>query len=243
MQFKIFKNQNIIQGISDLSFGSMRKRKERAVKFLASKGYEISTRNIIWAEQVFGSKVHICQNQDSGKVIKGVDGLISNIPGQILAIVTADCLPLLLFDPKTQTVGILHGSRKSLIRGIIKETIQKMISHFGCYPKDLLVGLGPHIRACHYWLKEKTYQNLRNTKFKLYFIKKEGKIYFDLTQLAFSELKAFGLKSQNIEDCRICTFCDCQRYFSARKEEECPGIYKERKPVFASFIGLRLPPT
>ncbi|GEM_PF-1160804 len=251
MEFTIFKNKNIISGISDISFGSIdptpsdpkiskRESEERAIKFLKSLGCKnINSKDLVWAEQVFSSNVHLCQKKDSGRVIKNVDGLISNIPGQILVIITADCVPILIFDQKQKVVANLHGGRKCLLRGIIKNAIKKMIKNFRSQPKQILVGIGPHIRKCHYWLREKTYQILKKTVFKKYFLKKKNKIYFDLTKLTLDELLKSGIEKKNIEDCQICTYCSYQKYFSARKEEEFPGIYKEKNPRFASFIGLK----
>ncbi|MDI6592137.1 MAG: peptidoglycan editing factor PgeF [Patescibacteria group bacterium] len=237
MQFKIFKNKNLIQGVSNASFGSINEK--RSVKFLKSLGYKnISPKNLVWAEQVFSSRVHVCLPKDSGKIIKEVDGLISNVPDQILGIISADCVPVLLYDPKQKVVAALHGGRKCLTKGIIKNAIEEMVLNFNSKPKDILVGIGPHIRACHYWLKEKTYQNLKDTKFEKYFIKRKNKVYFDLTKLAFDEFLKSGIKKKNIEDCKICTFCFYKKYFSARKEEEFPGIYKEKNSRFASFIGI-----
>jgi len=251
MQFKIFKNQNIIQGVSEVDFGSMtgKERDNKAGFFLKSLGYKVNKKNFIWAEQVFGSRVHICKEEDSGKRIKNVDGLLTNIPGQILGIVSADCLPILIFDPKNKVVANLHGSRNSLIKGIVGQAILKMVSKFNSQPKDLLVAIGPHIRSCHYWLKKETYLQLKNSKFSKYFLsgrnfralkhRSKDRIYFDLTKLALDQLRQMGIKRKNIEDCKICTFCQFKRYFSARKKEENSRIYSEEKPRFASFIGLK----
>lgn len=217
MQFKIFKKKNIIQGVSDVSFGSVRGRKgdKRAVKFLKSIGYKTNAKNLVWAEQVFGSKVHICKADDSGKIIKAVDGLISNIKNQVLAIVSADCVPILLYDSKKEVAAALHGSRKSLIKGIIKNALSRLVSNFNSTPKEILVGIGPSIRKCHYFI--------------------------NLTKIAIDDLLQSGIKRKNIEDCGICTFCHFQKYFSHRKQEENPQVYAEKNPRFASFIGLRIP--
>jgi len=214
MQFRIFKSKNVIQGVSDAAFGSMvgKKGDKKAIKFLKSLGYKINIKNLIWAEQVFGPDIHICQDKDAGKTIKAVDGLISNIKGQILVVISADCVPVLLFDPRNEAAAVLHGSRKSLIKGIVKKAIMKMVLNFNSNPKEILVGIGPHIRKCHY--------------------------YVDLTRIAIDDLLKSGIKRKNIEDCKICTFCSPQKYFSHRKEQEIPGFYKEKRSRFASFIGL-----
>jgi len=78
MQFEIFQNKNLIQGISDTSFGSINEK--RAVKFLKFLGYKnINSRKIIWAQQVFSSRVYICKELDSEKTIRNVDGLIAGL--------------------------------------------------------------------------------------------------------------------------------------------------------------------
>lgn len=246
MQFRVFKKGNITQGISEVSFGSIKptankfQSEKRAVQFLKSIGQQnVLSQNLVWAEEIFSSNIYICKPEDSGRIIKNVDGLISNVPGQILAITTGDCVPILFFDPENRIVSILHGGRKCLVKGIIKNMIKKMAQRFRSSPEKILVGIGPHIRACHYWLKEKDYQTLKNTKFKKYFIPRNKKTYFDLTKLTFDELLRSGIKRKNIEDCKICTFCQYRRYFSQRKKEEDSKVYKKRYVRFASFIGLK----
>ncbi|KKP93861.1 MAG: Sua5/YciO/YrdC/YwlC family protein [Parcubacteria group bacterium GW2011_GWC1_38_6] len=241
MQLRIFKKYDIFHGFSDASFGSMAgKNGDRAaVKFLHEIGYDAEIKNLVWAQQVFGSKVHICNPFDSGKIISGVDGLISNVSGQVLTVITADCAPILVFDPEHRVVAVLHGSRKSLIGGIIEKALGKMTKSFGSRPKDLLVGIGPHIKKCHYWLQPKTYDDLKNSPFKAYFVNKNRKIYFDLQKLILRDLLSSGIKRNNIQDCQVCNYCDSRKYFSARKEEKYPNIYKGKHPRFAGFIGLK----
>ncbi|HHE67597.1 MAG TPA: threonylcarbamoyl-AMP synthase, partial [Candidatus Parcubacteria bacterium] len=239
MRFRIFKGYNLLQGVSDSSFGSISKK--RAVSFLKSLDWQGKKEDIVWAEQVFGSSVHLCRPSDSGKTIKNVDALVSENPGQVLAVVSADCLSLFLFDPKSKAIGLIHGSRRSLTRGIISKTLKEMEKSFLSDPKDILAAFAPHIRVCHYWLKQKTYKRLKNTRFKKYFVAKKGKVYFDLTRLALDELLRAGLKKENIEDCGICTFCRFKKFYSARKKEQNPLVYKERRPRFAAFFALKKP--
>jgi L-threonylcarbamoyladenylate synthase len=109
-----------------------------------------------------------------------------------------------------------------------------MVLSFHSQPEEILVAIGPHIRKCHYWLEKQTRQNLKNTKFKKYFISKNKKIYFDLTKLAFDELLGSGIKRKNIEDCQVCTFCHFKKYFSARKGKQNPKIYSDSKNIHSS---------
>ena len=237
MQFKIFPKE-IVQGVSETSFGSI-KNPNRAIKFLKFLGYKkIKAKNLIWAEQIFNNKIHICQKKDGGKKIKGVDGLISNLPNQILVILSADCVPILIYDRENKVVAALHGARECLTKGILKNALKELREKFNSKSKNLLVGIGPHIRACHYWLREKIYQKLKKTKFKKYFLEKNRRVYFDLTKLVIDQLLKFGIKKGQIEDCKICTYCCAKRFFSYRKKKDDPKFYPEKKPRFASFIGL-----
>lgn len=251
MQFQSLKNHNLIQGISSVEFKSINpvnqglKARKRAIDFLKTiTKKNISSKDLVFAKQAFSPDAHICLPKDSGKIIKNTDALISNIPGQILGITTADCLPILLFDPKKRVVGAIHGGRQCLIDGIIKNTVNKMIVNFKSSPKDILVCFGPHIRKCHYSLKEKTYQGLKKTGFKKYFIRQKNnnqkeKVYFDMTKLAFDNFIDLGIKKKNMEDCSVCTFCRPEKYFSFRKQEEDLKFNPDKKLIFASFIGLK----
>ncbi len=242
MQFKIFKKTDfIVQGVSDNSFGSIAgfKKDERSRKFLKSLDYKIDIKNLVWAEQDFSGRVHVCRYGDSGKTVRKVDGLITDIPGQVLAIITADCLPIFLYDKKNNIVGLLHGGAKCLQKGIIERALKKMNFCFESKPQNILVAIGPHIKKCHYSLKKETQRKLEETKFKKYFVFKKNKAYLDLTKLAVDDLIKLGVKKKNIEDSGICTFCSAKKYFSHRKRCKNPDFYKEKYSRFASFIGLK----
>jgi len=260
MTFKIFNHYKIINGVTDSSLGAVNPftnfdSEKRIVRFLKNLGFRgVSRKDLIFADQIHGSSVHLCQKGDSGVIQLGVDALISNHKGQILVIKTADCVPILIYDPIKKVVAAIHTGRKSLTAGIIKKTILKMEKNYGTKPELLLVAIGPHIRICHYWLKPKSLENLQDTKWSKYFISskarkkiperrrgvliKKEKIYFDMTKAAIDELKIAGVLGKNIEDCGVCTYCQYQKYYSARKKEENPKIYSEKLPCFASIIGM-----
>lgn len=261
MTFKILDQYNLINGVTDSSLGSInpftnfelpkagRKKvltksdsyfnsERKIIKFLKNLGFQnISEKDLVFADQIHGFDIHICQKGDSGSIRLSVDGLASNHPGQILVIKTADCVPILIYEPNKKVVAAIHAGRKSLSQNIISKSISKMRKSYGIMPEKCVVALGPHIRKCHYFLRKKALENLKNTKWEKYFISR-AKIYFDITSAVLDELIHSGIPKENIEDSQICTYCQYKKYFSARKYEVNPAIYQEKFSCFANIIGL-----
>ena len=208
----------------------------RALQKLDYKNAKVS--NLVFAQQPHGSNLHFCPPDIGGYIKLGVDGLITESLGQILVIKTADCLPILMYDPGQKKVAAIHAGRKGLLKGIIENTIEALDSQ----PSSLIVGIGPHIRRCCYYLKERDQDFILHSQWKKYTEKRGEKLYFDLTQIALDKFLDFGIKQENIEDCGICTFCQAERFFSARRKESEPDFYKkenEKFPCFGSFVSLR----
>ena len=84
-----------------------------------------------------------------GEPCKG-DASITNRPGLLLAIQTADCVPILLVDPKKRAIAAIHAGWRGTLARIAAKTIGKMQMHFGTNPRDLLAAIGPSIGPCCY---------------------------------------------------------------------------------------------
>lgn len=110
------------------------------------------------AEQVHGSGVAVVPGDgsrlklsgDGLPVVSGVDGLVTNTPGEVLGIYVADCGAIWLADRGTGAVGLLHSGKKGTELNILGEGIALMGREFGTRPEDLVVVLGPCIRPPHY---------------------------------------------------------------------------------------------
>jgi len=233
------KQKNLIHGVLERKDGSVNpfsnpKSEENILKVLKKLGFKnCQVDNLIFAEQVHGTNVYFCPSDIGGYIKLQTDGLISQTPGQILVIKTADCLPLLIYDPLKKKVGAIHAGRKGLMKGIIEEAIKTFGSS-----SSLVVGIGPHIRKCCYSLSERNKVYFQ-VPWKKYLQKRNNQFYFDLTQIAKDKLLKIGVKKENIEDSGICTFCQGKRFFSARKKAEKPNSPAQDKfPCFGSFIGL-----
>lgn len=236
--FRIFsKEKDIIHGILEKKDGPVNLFSrptgiENVLKMVKKLGWKnITQENLVFAQQVHGNKFFVCPSRPLGGYIKlGVDALISQNKNQILVIRTADCLPILIFDRKEKKVAILHAGREGLLKKIILKTIKGLRSQ----PENLLVGIGPHIRKCCYFLRKNKMDLLKRKDLQKFIEKRGKKFYLDLTKMAIDQLLKAGVKKENIEDLKICTFCQGKNFFSFRKTKK-----KEKLLEFGSFIGLK----
>src|SRR5574337_18312 len=102
------------------------------------------------ASQVHGATVAVVGSGDAGHVISGADGLVTAERGLMLAVHSADCVPLLLAGPRRHVVGAIHAGWRGVATGIAAKAVTGMADRFGCRPTDLRVSIGPCIGPCHY---------------------------------------------------------------------------------------------
>lgn len=149
----------------------------------------------------------------------GVDGLVSDVPGIALGVFTADCTPVLLYDPKREAVGAVHSGWRGTTQHITKKAIDLMMEKYGCDPKDIKVLIGPSIKECCFEIKSDAEKILREAYPKLDFIKiRDGRMFADTTSCIESDLYALGIT--DIDICPTCTCCRNDLLFSHRKGDK-----------------------
>ncbi len=161
--------------------------------------------------------------------IEDCDALITNEKGIVLTILTADCVPILLFDREKEVIAAIHAGWKGTSLEIVAKTVKRMIKEFNTNPKDIVAGIAPSIGRCCYEVGEDVAKHFFNIP-KAY--SKNGEKYMlDLPYLNEEQLLNCGVKKENIELSNICTACEVNRFFSYRKENGCSGR-------FMSMVGL-----
>lgn len=171
---------------------------------------------MIQMQQVHGNKVVRVSQKDDGKIIKNCDGLISNDPNVTLCVRVADCLPISLIDKKTRSFGIIHAGWRGLEKEIIEKAVQLMIKEFLLNPKNLKVIIGPHVCQKHYEVKNDV--SLKFARYPNAIMRKEGKEFLDLGKIAIIQLIDEGIKKENIEVNRRCTYED-SNFASFRRDK------------------------
>ncbi len=192
--------------------------------------------HFIVANQTHSSNITIISTKKSigwesdSEAIRDCDALITNQKGVMLTILTADCVPILLFDTRLKIASAIHAGWRGTKEKITIKTIKKMRDEFGSNPKDIIAGVAPSIGRCCYevdWSVAQHFSNYKNP-----FDKRGDKYMLDLPLINYQQLLNSGLSRENIELSHICTSCKVDSFFSYRKENGCSGR-------FMSMIGIR----
>lgn len=183
-------------------------------------GLGINYLDLACAKQVHGSKTKYVQEEDKGKgalaydtALADTDALITDRKNLPLAVFTADCLPIFLYDPKIPAIALIHAGWRSTQENIAVKVITLMQGKFNTHPKNLFVSFGPAIRECCYEVGEE-FKGL----FPGYLVEKGRHYYLDLVGINKSKILDSGVKEKNILDSKVCTSCKNTDFFSYRRE-------------------------
>jgi len=184
----------------------------------------------IVANQVHSNRVEIIDKKlskgwsEQSSAIQDCDGLITNQKGVVLTILTADCVPILIYDKSKKIISALHAGWRGTKLEIVKEAISKMIEEFGTNPKDISVFIAPSIRGCCYEVGDDVAREFE--EYREYCTPKENnKFMLDLSAINRVQLLDMGVESENIRISTSCTACESDRFFSYRKESGCEGRF------------------
>ncbi len=225
-----FASKNIIAAFSrrqdgnmSLCYGDTQGALENRKKFLSAIG--IDYRALICAKQVHGKNVVYVTEADKGNgaleydsSISDSDGFFTDKKNTPIAILTADCLSVFIYDPLRPAVGILHAGWRSTEKNICAEGVRLMQEKFGSKPEELLIGFGPSIRVCCCKM-----ENAFKSNFPFGLINRDGNLYMDIALINTRQLTDCGVKQDNIFDPKLCTFSENKDYFSFRKEAQSAG--------------------
>lgn len=176
----------------------------------------------IFARQTHSDHVAVVTSENRSATFPDTDALITNEPGLFVCIQTADCVPILLFDPQKKVVAAIHAGWRGTVSKIAKKAVQQMIQTFGCDPVNIMAGIGPSIHIHAYEVgrevAEAVEANFTNSSALLKPSLNEGKAYFDLWEANQTVLMESGLREENIEVMGLCTFEHADLFYSARRQ-------------------------
>jgi len=151
----------------------------------------------------------------TGRIGDG-DALTTDVPGALVAVRTADCIPILLVDTGTRAVAAVHAGWRGTVARIVARTVEAMGARYGSRPEDLLAAIGPGIGGCCYEVGAEV-----AVKFREYFPERtdlEEQARVDLPEANRKQLVAAGLSPARISVAGRCTCCSGDEFCSWRRE-------------------------
>jgi len=141
------------------------------------------------------------------------DGLISQVPGIGLTIRTADCLPILIADPRHRAIAAVHAGWRGVVCEITSKTVDAMTQHFGSRPEDLVVAIGPGIGVCCFEVGPEVAVRFGSS----------GRTKIDLVETTCRQLRRNGVLPAQIHACGLCSCCNRELFESYRRDRDASG--------------------
>ena len=174
---------------------------------------------IVFPMQTHSCNVRIVENDKN--TFANTDALITNVPGVCVAVRTADCVPVLLFDPVKKVVAAIHSGWKGTIQKISQKTIEIMHQQFNVNPNDIIAGIGPSIGPKVYEVGSEVVEQF-NSEFRtesvIAPIPNSDKGLLNLWKVNKLILQESGISEKNIEIAEMCTYSNPKLFFSARRD-------------------------
>lgn len=191
----------------------------------------------------------VTAGDDPAALLRG-DGLMTDLPGALLGIQTADCVPVLVADPRNRAVAAFHAGWRGTLRRIVEGGIGRMRLEFGSDPADLVAVIGPAIGQCCYSVGEEVRHEFESQfayaeemfrevydsdpvreKYPLLFLTARApghsnigpSLHLDLVEANRRQLLDAGVRPESVETAGQCTSCNPERYFSHRGEHGFTG--------------------
>jgi YfiH family protein len=165
----------------------------------------------------------ICVSAEGRSGVLGqADAIVENTPGNLIAIKTADCVPVLLVDERRRAVAAVHAGWRGTAARIVPAAMETMRQRYGSDPADLHAAIGPAIGECCYEVGPEVLEQFGG----------QGRGNLDLEAQNRRQLEESGVTPQRIYASHLCTMCGIEEFHSFRRDREAAGrLY--------SFVGVR----
>ena len=151
--------------------------------------------------------------------LEGIDALTTDLPGVCIGVSTADCIPLLLYDPVHRAACAVHAGWRGTVARIAVEAVRTMTRVYATRPADLKAVIGPGISLESFEVGQEVYDAFAQAAFDMPAISRliGGRWHIDLPECNRRQLIASGLQPRRISLAAVCTYQHCDDFFSARR--------------------------
>ena len=203
----------------------------------------VQAEDIVTSDQTHTCNVRKVTEEDRGKGITclrdytDIDGMITEVPGLVLATFYADCVPLYFADPVHRAVGLSHSGWRGTVQKIGAVTIKKMAEEYGSDPSDMKVAIGPSICQDCYEVSLDVIEEFKNVFDQkhwenLFYAKENGKYQLNLWEANRIIFMEAGILEENISMSNICTCCNPEFLFSHRASHG-------KRGNLGAFLGIK----
>lgn len=182
-------------------------------------GYD--RQSLIHMRQIHSDRITIIDKTYNFDTPPECDALITDQPNIPLMVMSADCTPILLYDPVHKVIGAVHAGRAGALNEIVPKTIQTMMKNFGSSPNEIHAVLGPCIRGCCYEINSAIAEETVSKGYPEALRYENEKIFLDVNTILIEQLNRLGVKSIEVID--ACTSCQNELYFSYRADQQHTG--------------------
>jgi polyphenol oxidase len=193
---------------------------------------------VVSVKQVHGTNALLVNRPiEAGTTFAGeCDAVITNQPGVLVTVRTADCVPILFHDPIHHVVAAVHSGWRGSVAGIVPQTLMRMQQEFGSQPGSIRVAIGPSAGSCCYEVDDAVLTPLHAYPFWKAVVREtvRGHALLDLREFVRRQAHAAGVFEQHMWMVRHCTICEPGLFFSYRRE----GMVKD---TMTSGIMLSAP--
>lgn len=177
----------------------------------------ISDERLLMPHQVHLTKTAVIDERLDAD-LEGVDALMTNVTGLCIGVSTADCIPVLLYDPVQRAVCAIHAGWRGTVQRIVEQAVKKMTTAYGTQHKDIVAQIGPGISLDSFEVGDEVYEAFANEGFHIETISKRyAKWHIDLPECNRRQLISVGVPSDHIFVSPVCTFKQSDSFFSARR--------------------------
>ncbi len=224
---KFINFDSIIAGISEKKDGPMKNFLGNRILFFKNEG--LDKKIIVSAGLVHNNRVVIVDNCDKEAIIDNCDALITNNSKYLLTITVADCLPVYFYDINKKVVALAHAGWRGVVSEIVSEVVVSFVNHYNSDLSDIKVFIGPHIKDCHFEVKNDVADYFKEACL----VNNYGKTYINLSLAVKNQLIESGILNSNINISHECTYCLKNKYFSFRRDN--PEVLE----TMLAYIGLQ----
>ena len=161
--------------------------------------------------------LRLTEAEQAGRT-EGIDALLTNETGICIGVSTADCTPIIIYDPEHHAAAVAHAGWRGTVARIAEKTMARMQSTYGSRPEQLLAVIGPCISVKNFEVGDEVYDAFASEGFPMSLIaRREEKWHIDLPLCNEWLLTSMGVPGTQIHQTALCTYDQCDRYFSARR--------------------------